>query len=152
MNSVLHYKNPPRYRFAFRRHSGFTLLELLVVLTILVLLGGLVGPAVMNQLGGAKSKTAAVQVKDLESAAKMFKLDVGRYPSTAEGLGALVTRPGTATGWNGPYLDKGLPKDPWGNDYFFESPGRHGDIDIYSLGADKAPGGEKENADVGNWQ
>ncbi|MDR1662530.1 MAG: type II secretion system major pseudopilin GspG [Azoarcus sp.] len=136
----------------FHRRAGFTLLELLVVLAILALLGGLVGPKVMNQLSGAKTKTAGVQIKGLENAAQMFKLDVGRYPSTAEGLGALAVRPATATGWNGPYLEKNaLPKDPWGNDYLYESPGRHGDIDIYTLGKDKSPGGEGENADVGNW-
>ncbi|MDR3212722.1 MAG: type II secretion system major pseudopilin GspG [Azoarcus sp.] len=134
------------------RQAGFTLIELLVVLTILALLGGIVGPKVMNQLGGAKSKTASVQVKDLENAVKMFKIDVGRYPNAAEGLTALVARPSAAPGWNGPYLDKNkVPKDPWGNDYFYQVPGRNAEIDIYSLGADKAPGGEGENADVGNW-
>jgi general secretion pathway protein G len=134
------------------RRAGFTLIELLVVLTILALLGGIVGPKLMNQLGGAKSKTAGVQIKDLENAASTFKLDVGRYPTTAEGLDALVVRPSTAAGWNGPYLAKNrVPKDPWDNDYRYESPGRRGDVDIYSLGADKAPGGEGENADVGNW-
>jgi general secretion pathway protein G len=144
----------PHYKTAARRHAGFTLLELLVVLAILALMGGLVGPAVMNQLGGAKTKSAKLQVTDLERAAKTFKLDVGRYPSAAEGLQALATRPSTAPGWNGPYLEKNVvPKDPWGNDYLYENPSRHGgEIDIYSLGADRAPGGEKENADVGNWQ
>ncbi|MDR1228082.1 MAG: type II secretion system major pseudopilin GspG [Azoarcus sp.] len=134
------------------RHAGFTLLELLVVLAILALLGGLVGPKVMSQLGGAKTKTASVQIKDLENAAQMFKLDVGRYPGAAEGLGALVARPAAAPGWNGPYLEKNnVPKDPWGRDYLYEAPGRHGDIDIYSLGKDGSPGGDGENADVGNW-
>jgi general secretion pathway protein G len=135
-----------------RQNRGFTLIELLVVLAILGLLAGLVGPKVLNQLGGAKTKTVGVQVKDLESAAELFRLDVGRYPSTQEGLDALVTKPASANGWNGPYLRKGLPEDPWGNAYRYDNPGKHGDIDIYSLGADKAPGGDGENADVGNWQ
>jgi len=133
--------------------TGFTLVELLVVLAILGLLAGLVGPRILGQLGGAKSKTAAVQIKDLEQASELFKLDVGRFPSNEEGLEALVTRPGSVGGWKGPYLKKGtIPKDPWGNAYHYESPGKRGDIDIYSLGADNGPGGEDENADVGNWQ
>ncbi len=132
-------------------NKGFTLIELLVVLAILGLLAGLVGPRVLNQLGGAKSQTAVVQISDLEQAAELFKLDVGRFPSTQEGLEALVTKPATANGWNGPYLRKGLPRDPWGNPYRYASPGKRGDIDIYTLGADNAPGGDGENADVGNW-
>lgn len=131
---------------------GFTLIELLVVLVILGLLAGLVGPRVLNQLGGAKSKTAAVQIKDLEQAADLFKLDVGRYPNNQEGLEGLVSRPASAAGWSGPYLRSGLPRDPWGNQYQYRSPGERSEIDIYSLGADGAPGGDGENADVGNWQ
>lgn len=140
-------------RFPRRASLGFTLVEILVVLAILGLLAGLVGPRVLSQLGGAKTKTAAVQIKDLEQAAELFKLDIGRFPSRDEGLDALVTRPGSvAAGWNGPYLRKGgVPLDPWGNPYHYDVPGRNGDIDIYTYGADNAPGGEGENADVGNW-
>lgn len=134
------------------RSHGFTLVELLVVLAILAMLAGLVGPRILGQLGGAKSKTAAVQIQDLEQAADLFKLDVGRYPTRDEGLAALVKRPSSAKGWNGPYLKKGLPDDPWGNPYHYNFPGQRGDIDIYSLGADNATGGDGENADIGNWE
>lgn len=131
--------------------GGFTLIELLVVLAILAMLAGLVGPSVMRQLGGAKSKSAALQIRDLESALEMYKLDVGRYPSNEDGLEAIVVRPPGAGGWNGPYLKKGeLPRDPWGNPYQYRRPGKSGEFDIVSLGADAAPGGEGENADVTN--
>lgn len=135
-----------------RRVRGFTLIELLVVLAILTLLAGIVGPRVLSQLGGAKSKTAAVQIADLDKALELFKLDVGRYPTTSEGLQALITQPGSATGWNGPYLKGSLPNDPWGNAYRYTSPAANGGIEILSLGADNAPGGEGENADVRNMQ
>ena len=102
----------------------------------------------LNQLGGAKSKTAAVQIADLDKSLELFKLDVGRYPSTEEGLEALVKKPGSANGWNGPYLKGGLPTDPWGHAYRYTSSG--GNIEILSLGADGAPGGEGENADIRN--
>lgn len=131
---------------------GFTLIELLVVLAILTLLAGLVGPRVLNQLGGAKSKTAAVQIADLDKALELFKLDVGRYPTTEEGLDALVKKPGSANGWTGPYLKGGIPSDPWGNPYRYENQGASGGIEILSLGSDGAPGGEGEAADVRNTQ
>ncbi|KON80388.1 type II secretion system major pseudopilin GspG [Azoarcus sp. PA01] len=134
------------------RSPGFTLVELLVVLVILGLLAGLVGPRVLDQLGGAKSKTARVQVSDLEQAAELFKLDVGRFPTNEEGLDALVARPAAGTGWNGPYLKGGVPPDPWGIPYQYENPGRRAQIDIFTLGADNTPGGEGENVDVGNWK
>ena len=131
---------------------GFTLIELLVVLAILTMLAGLVGPRVLGLLGGAKSKTAGVQIADIEKALEIYKLDVGRFPSTEEGLDALTKKPGSANGWNGPYLKGGLPSDPWGNPYRYASPGANGGIDIISLGADGAPGGEGENADIHNRQ
>ncbi|MCB1915083.1 MAG: type II secretion system major pseudopilin GspG [Rhodocyclaceae bacterium] len=138
--------------FAISRRQGFTLVELLVVLAILGLLAGLVGPRVLNQLGGAKSKTANVQIKDFEQALELYKLDVGRFPSSDEGLSALVAKPASATGWNGPYLKrKDIPTDPWGRAYQYAAPGQHGEVDIYSYGADGSAGGEGENADVGNW-
>ena len=137
---------PPVRKFS----RGFTLIELLVVLAILTLLAGLVGPRVLNQLGGAKSKTAGVQIADLDKSLELFKLDVGRYPTTEEGLDALIKRPGSVSGWTGPYLKGGVPTDPWGHPYRYASPGPNGGIEILSLGADGAPGGEGENADVRN--
>ena len=138
-------------KIAQPRHSrGFTLIELLVVLVILTLLAGLVGPRVLDQLGGAKSKTAKIQINDIEQSLDLFKLDVGRYPSDAEGLRALVERPATAQGWTAPYLKKGLPTDPWGAAYLYKNPGRNGGPDVFSLGADGKPGGDGENADVYN--
>lgn len=133
-----------------RARRGFTLIELLVVIAIIGLLAGLVGPAVMNKLGGAKTSTARIQINDLDKSLELFKLDVGRYPTNAEGLQALVTKPGSAGGWNGPYLKGSLPNDPWGNPYHYANPGANGGIDITSLGADNAPGGDGENSDVNN--
>jgi general secretion pathway protein G len=129
--------------------AGFTLVELLVVLAILALLIGLVGPRVLNQLGGAKSKTAAVQISELEKSLEIYKLDVGRFPTTEEGLKALNAKPASVNaGWNGPYMKQGIPDDPWGKPYQYKLTG--GAVELLSLGADGAPGGEGENADIRN--
>ena len=141
---------PPPVSPAKKRSKGFTLIELLVVLAILTMLAGLVGPKVLGLLGGAKSKTAAVQIADIEKSLELFKLDVGRFPSTKEGLAALATKPESANGWNGPYLKGGVPNDPWGKPYVYNSPTTNGGIDIIALGADGQPGGEGENADIRN--
>lgn len=139
--------------FQKQHFNGFSLIELLVVLVILGLLAAVVGPNVMNKLGGAKSKTARLQVEDLGAALDIFSLEVGRYPTSSEGLDALVTNPGDASNWNGPYLKKKkIPVDPWGNAYNYKSPGDQGSYDLFSLGADNAQGGENENSDVNSWE
>lgn len=137
-------------RHSRSRHLGFTLIELLVVLVILTLLAGLVGPRLLNQLGGAKSKTAVVQIADIEKALELYKLDVGRFPTTQQGLQALNQQPSGVVGWNGPYLKGGVPLDPWGNPYQYSLNAGNADPLILSLGGDGAPGGEGENADIRN--
>lgn len=135
-----------------RRQKGFTLMELLVVLAILGLLMSLVGPRVLNQLGGAKVKTAAIQIKDLEQSLEMYKLDTGRFPTTSQGLQALNSKPSGADGWNGPYLKSDVPLDPWKREYHYKYPGEKGELDIFSYGQNGTPGGEGEDTDVGNWK
>ena len=134
------------------RAGGFTLIELLVVLVILGLLSGLVGPRVMKHFGESKSKTAKLQVEELAAALDMYKLDTDTYPSSSQGLESLVKEPSNVTGWNGPYLRKQfVPQDPWKQEYLYRYPGQNGEFDIFSYGADKAPGGEKENRDIVSW-
>jgi general secretion pathway protein G len=132
--------------------NGFTLLELLVVLAILGLLYAIVGPQVIRYLSSSKSQTAQVQVKNIDAAAKLLRLDVGRYPTTQEGLNALVTQPQGMTNWRGPYLPNAAAlTDPWGQPYRYGAPGKHGEIDIYTYGSDNAEGGDGESKDLGNW-
>ena len=132
-----------------RKINGFTLVEILVVLAILALLVGLVGPRVMKQLGGAKSDTARLQIDDFGAALDLFYLDVGRYPDTQEGLEALVISPANTPKWDGPYLKKKkIPMDPWNNPFVYISPGSSGPFDLYSLGSDGVEGGEGAGADI----
>ncbi len=139
-----------------RNDRGFTLIEIMVVVVILALLAALVGPKIMGRSDDAKIADAKVQIRNIESALKLYKLDNGNYPTTEQGLHALVEKPTVgqvpknyrAEG----YLEsKRVPQDPWGNDYVFLSPGEHGDYDLCSLGADGAKGGEGKNADICSW-
>lgn len=136
-----------------QKRAGFTLIELLVVLAILTLLAGLVGPRVMDALSDSKTKTAKLQIEDLGAGLDIFSLDVGRYPSTNEGLQALVSDADGIKKWSGPYLKKKVvPQDPWGNDYQYRSPGENGSYDLFSLGSDNREGGEDEASDVVSWE
>jgi general secretion pathway protein G len=134
-----------------RNQRGFSLMELMIVMVILGLLASLVGPAMFKKLGTAKQKTAKTQIGMLMTALDAYRLDIGHYPSQQEGMEALVVNPGEEK-WDGPYLKKGVPADPWDNEYHYQYPGEHGEVDIFSLGADNREGGEKENADVGSWE
>ncbi len=139
-----------------RESRGFTLIELMVVIVILSLLAVLVGPKIIGRSDDAKVADAKVQIRNLETALKLYKLDSGNFPSTEQGLQALLTKPTVGKIPNNykaeGYLEnKSLPKDPWGADYIYLSPGEHGDYDLYSFGADGARGGEGKNADIESW-
>ena len=136
--------------------GGFTLIEIMVVIVILAMLAALVGPKLMGRTDDAKVKTTRIQLKGLESALKLYKLDNGSYPSTEQGLDALVAKPSVGvipkSYKDGGYLDnKSVPKDAWGNDYLYVSPGEHGDYDLFSYGSDGVKGGDGKNADITNW-
>jgi general secretion pathway protein G len=141
-----------RRHLALRDQRGFTLLELLVVLVVLGLLAGIVAPKYFNQLGRSEIKVARAQIEGLSKAIDIYRLEVGRYPSTEQGLGALVLAPSDEPKWAGPYLQKTIPQDPWGHEYVYRSPGEYGDYDLLSLGKDGQPGGDGENAEITNWQ
>ena len=131
------------------RQSGFTLLELLVVIVIIGLLAAYVGPKYFAQLGKSEVTVAKAQIEAFEKSLDTYRLDVGRYPTTEEGMAALLTAPATAGAkWNGPYLKKAVPQDPWGRPYQYRAPGSKGEYEIMSTGKDGQPGGTGENADI----
>lgn len=138
-------------RRTLRKNAGFTLLELLVVMVIIGLLAGYVGPKYFSQIGKSEVKATRAQIDSFGKAIDQFRLDVGRYPSTEEGLKSLITRPSNLTKWDGAYLSKNVPLDPWGNPYIYKSPGEHAEYDLISYGKDGQPGGEGETADITNW-
>lgn len=144
--------NAPSRSRRRKSEGGYTLVELLVVITIIGLIVALVGPRVLGYLGDSKVKTAKIQIQGFSSALDLFYLDAGRYPSSSEGLNALVQRPGNVSTWNGPYLKGGtVPLDPWGKAYAYRAPGQHGPFDIVSLGSDGQEGGTGTAADVTSW-
>lgn len=130
---------------------GFTLLELLVVMVIIGLLVGYVAPKYFAQIGKSEVKASKDQIDALGKALDQYRLDAGHYPTTEQSLAALVTKPASETKWDGPYLVKAVPPDPWGRPYLYKNPGEHGDYDLLSLGKDGQPGGTGENADITNW-
>ena len=130
--------------------TGFTLLELLVVIVILGLLAAYVGPRYFSQIGKSETAVARTQIEAFEKALDQFRVDVGRFPTTEEGLTALRMRPADGAKWNGPYLQKAVPNDPWGRPYIYRAPGAKGDFDITSYGKDGVAGGSGDNADVSN--
>lgn len=132
------------------RLAGFTLLELLVVIVIIGLLAAYVGPKYFSQLGKSKATIAKTQINAFERALDAYRLDVGRYPTGEEGLAALLVKPASAGQWNGPYLGKEIPVDPWGNAYVYRSPGGKQEIEIVSFGADGKSGGDADAADISN--
>jgi len=142
-------RNWRRTRSTGDGEAGFTLLELLVVLAVLALLAGLVAPRVMSYLGGARQDTARLQIDRLATVLDFYRLDVGSYPTTEQGLHALIEAPPGVEGWRGPYLDeKEVPRDPWGNPFVYRAPGAESAFELLSLGADGRPGGEGEDADL----
>jgi general secretion pathway protein G len=132
-----------------RSEKGFTLIELIVVLVILGLLAAVVAPNIYNKLAKGKDQIARIQIKEIEGALQLFLFDMGRYPTSAEGLDSLVRNPGNMDSWKGPYLAKDVPKDPWDRPYAYRCPGTHGDYDLYSFGADGVEGGDD---DICSWK
>jgi general secretion pathway protein G len=132
--------------------KGFTLIEILIVVVILGLLASLVGPQLFKKVGASKQRTTMAQISMLETALKTFRLDVGRYPTTEDGLKALVVQPAGLKFWDGSYLEKDVPLDAWGNPFIYKSPGEKTEYEIISYGGDGKPGGEGENRDIFSWE
>jgi general secretion pathway protein G len=132
--------------------KAFTLIELMVVVIIIGLIAGLVVPQFIKQEEKATAKAAKAQIELLGTALDTFRLDVGRYPTSQEGLQALTQKPGGVERWDGPYLKREVPPDPWGKPYIYKNPGEHGPYDIISYGADGAPGGDGTGRDVTSWE
>jgi general secretion pathway protein G len=146
-------ERPPAANRRSRRHGGFTLIELMVVLVIIGVLAALIVPNVLDRLGQSRVTAARTDVASLMGQLKLYKLDNGRFPASEQGLQALASKPTTGAippNWK-PYVDK-LPADPWGNPYQYANPGLKGEVDVYSFGADGVVGGEGDNADIGSWQ
>jgi general secretion pathway protein G len=140
-------------RLGGRGEGGFTLVEMLVVITIIGLIMGLVGPRVLNYLTESRVKAATIQMQSLAGALDLYYLDLGRYPTSAQSLTALIQKPSGAAAWNGPYLKGGaVPNDPWGNAYIYRSPSEHGSYEIMSLGSDGQAGGTGTAADIKSWE
>jgi general secretion pathway protein G len=141
----------PERRLPRRIAAGFTLLELLVVMVIIGLLAGYVAPRYFSQVGKSEVKTAMAQINALEKALDQYRLDIGRYPSTEQGLAALVAKPQNEPKWQGPYLAKAVPMDPWGRPYQYKAPGEKAEYDLLSFGRDGQPGGTGDGADITNY-
>ena len=138
-------------KLRLNKQTGFTLLELLVVIVIIGLLAGYVAPRYFAQVGKSEIKVAQAQIEGLGKALDQYRLDTGHYPSTEQGLAALMERPTTEPKWDGPYLKKALPTDPWGKPYMYRFPGEHGEYDIFSYGKDGQAGGTGEGVDINSW-
>lgn len=135
-----------------KRDMGFTLIEILIVMVIIGLLAALVGPRMFGKVGKSKQKAAKAQISLFETALDTYRLDMGKYPTTDMGLDVLRVKPDDSEKWDGPYLPKEIPLDPWGHPYEYRSPSEHGDFEIVSYGADGNPGGDDEDTDITSWQ
>lgn len=140
-----------KQQYSFLSVRGFTLLELLVVMVIIGLLAGYVGPKYFAQVGKSEVKAARAQIDAFEKALDTYRLDTGHYPNMEQGLNALITQPANEPKWSGPYLKKAIPLDPWGKPYIYKQPGEHGEVDLFSYGKDGQPGGSGDAVDIVNW-